>query len=94
LDPEEFALIDQLDSAATEQQILVLLERVKQEFADVELPSGRKLGDLADAELFEIQHLTVGKEAPEIEGEDAGGETFRLSDYRGKVVLLDFWGDW
>jgi hypothetical protein len=33
----------------------------------------------------------VGKQAPEITGPDAAGEVFALSDYRGKVVLLDFW---
>jgi len=36
----------------------------------------------------------VGDPAPEIEGVDADGKVFRLSDYRGKVVLLDFWGSW
>lgn len=36
----------------------------------------------------------VGKLAPEIEGEDVDGVPFKLSDYRGKVVLLDFWGHW
>jgi hypothetical protein len=39
-------------------------------------------------------HLSIGKEAPEIEGDDIDGESFKLSDYRGKVVLLDFWGHW
>src|SRR5215212_8181026 len=38
--------------------------------------------------------LNVGNEAPDIEAEDLDGETFKLSDYRGKVVMLDFWGDW
>ena len=38
--------------------------------------------------------LAVGKPAPEIEGEDIDGMAFKLSDYRGKVVLLDFWGNW
>jgi hypothetical protein len=38
--------------------------------------------------------LVVGKVAPEIVGKDIDGETFKLSDYRGKIVLLDFWGDW
>jgi len=32
--------------------------------------------------------------APEIEGTDANGKRFRLSDYKGKVVLLDFWASW
>jgi len=44
--------------------------------------------------LFEVDHLRVGKVAPDIEAEDLFGERFRLSDYRGKVVMLDFWGDW
>jgi cytochrome oxidase Cu insertion factor (SCO1/SenC/PrrC family) len=36
----------------------------------------------------------VGRLAPEIEGEDIDGVPFKLSDYRGKVVLIDFWGHW
>ena len=36
----------------------------------------------------------IGNQAPEITGEDIDGVAFKLSDYRGKVVVLDFWGDW
>lgn len=36
----------------------------------------------------------VGKVAPDIRGKDLDGKKFKLSDYRGKVVLLDFWGNW
>jgi hypothetical protein len=36
----------------------------------------------------------VGMVAQEIEGEDIDAKKFKLSDYRGKVVLLDFWGHW
>jgi hypothetical protein len=39
-------------------------------------------------------NLQIGKEAPEIEGEDIDGKRFKLSDYKGKVVVLDFWGNW
>ena len=42
----------------------------------------------------EPEGLRVGTEAPEIVGEDIGGVPFKLSDYRGQVVLLDFWGNW
>jgi len=40
------------------------------------------------------EQLTIGGTAPDIVGQDLDGVEFRLSDYRGKVVLLDFWGDW
>jgi hypothetical protein len=48
----------------------------------------------AKAQLFEMHNLAIGKVAPEIEGKDVEGKQFKLSDYRGKVVVLDFWGDW
>jgi len=33
----------------------------------------------------------AGSVAPDFTGRDVAGKTFRLSDYHGKVVLLDFW---
>jgi len=51
-------------------------------------------GALADAALFELRNLAVGKPAPDIEGEDVDGQPFKLSDYRGKVVVLTFCGNW
>ena len=52
------------------------------------------LAESASSDLFEIRNLGIGKVAPDIEGEDIEGITFKLSDYRGKVVVIDFWGDW
>lgn len=48
----------------------------------------------AKERLYVLQQLSVGKTAPEIAGADLDGVEFKLSDYRGKVVFLDFWGDW
>jgi peroxiredoxin len=45
----------------------------------------------AQAELFGIRNLSIGKEAPDVDGADQDGKRLKLSDYRGKVVLLDFW---
>jgi cytochrome oxidase Cu insertion factor (SCO1/SenC/PrrC family) len=49
---------------------------------------------LAQHPSHDPEDLAIGKVAPEIEGADVNGMPFKLSDYRGQVVLLDFWGDW
>lgn len=38
--------------------------------------------------------INVGDKAPDLIGESANGETFKLSDTKGKLVLLDFWAGW
>jgi hypothetical protein len=35
--------------------------------------------------------LARGEPAPEASGEDAEGHALRLSEFRGKVVMLSFW---
>ena len=47
-----------------------------------------KQKESARGHLFQMKNLAVGKVAPEIEGEDVDGKKFKLSDYRGKVILL------
>ena len=49
-----------------------------------------------DLQELILEHLTlgVGAVAPEIVGKNLDGNEMRLSDFRGKVVVLDFWADW
>ena len=55
---------------------------------------GKTLADVARAELRRLRNLAVGQRPPEIEGRDVDGNQFQLSDYRGRVVLLTFSGNW
>lgn len=71
------------------QQAEKYFEEVIQKHKDAE-----KLVEQAKGELFILRNLSIGKTAPEIEGEDIEGKKFKLSDYRGKVVVIDFWGHW
>jgi thiol-disulfide isomerase/thioredoxin len=37
---------------------------------------------------------TVGDQAPELSLKGLNGETIKLSDLKGKIVLVDFWASW
>jgi len=49
-----------------------------------------------ESEFFVYQYnsLNIGDNAPEFSIESPDGTYFKLSDFRGKIVLLDFWASW
>jgi len=82
-----------VNTSASLKEIESIYEDVVKSFANVRLREST-MGETARRQLYAIRNLSVGRTAPEIAGEDIDGKAFKLSDYRGKVVLLDFWGHW
>ena len=88
---EYLAALLRQDRGKVIEEAEAVFRQASEQYGRVELPGGKTVAEQADAELFAIRHLSVGKQAPDIEGEDQDGRRFKLNDYRGKVVLLDFW---
>jgi peroxiredoxin len=91
-------LVDQLrkaDRGLIEHKAEEILGRVIVDYGDVLYVDNiaatkETLAAVAERELSEIRSLSVGKKALEIDGKDVDGQPMRLSEFRGKVVLLDF----
>jgi peroxiredoxin/tRNA A-37 threonylcarbamoyl transferase component Bud32/tetratricopeptide (TPR) repeat protein len=79
---------DELFRAAEDQ-----LDNVTKNYGEVPC-GGAKLGDVARAKLSAVRHLAIGRPAQDMTGPDLDGKPIKLSDQRGKVVVLFFWADW
>jgi thiol-disulfide isomerase/thioredoxin len=43
---------------------------------------------------FQTAGIKIGDKAPEIAQENPDGKIMKLSDFKGKMVLIDFWASW
>ncbi len=85
-----------IDPEKPEREAEGIFDRTIKEFGDLQ-PMGKDfapLGEQAKGSLFEMHHLGIGRTAPQIEGEDIAGKPMKLSDFRGKVVVVSFWATW
>jgi hypothetical protein len=79
------------DEEASDEARAMAKEDLQAVMASKAVPA---LAQRAEGQLFVLENLQIGMTAPDIESNDLDGVAFKLSDYRGKVVVLDFWGDW
>lgn len=90
-DEEDEKKLPALVKEATE-----LLEAAVKEAPDAKIGNGtvaKFAGQEIDG-LKAVMNLAVGKAAPEVESLTLDGKKVKLSDYKGKVVLLDIWATW
>ncbi|MCA9213533.1 MAG: hypothetical protein KDB27_10735 [Planctomycetales bacterium] len=88
-----FLMASTLNPVTDEQRIVQMLQSVV-EFQGNVTYNTVDFKKLADGKLFSILRLKIGEEVPDIVGPDQNGTEFKLSGYRGNVIMLDFWGDW
>ena len=83
-------LKDLSDEPEVMRRRLTMLRKAIIESSDVEI-NGVSVAKMAEDELYIIRFLSKGREAPDLVGTDSGGRPMRLSDHKGKVVVLLFW---
>ena len=87
--------LTKMDAAKTMVEALAMYRTVLSTYPDVANDTRMRghtktLGEAAGTELSALENLAIGKTVPETVGRDVDAKPFRLSDYRGKVVVLDF----
>ncbi|OCX53578.1 hypothetical protein BEL04_04600 [Mucilaginibacter sp. PPCGB 2223] len=77
-----------LDKYKYEQKLVAYADVVKDKFA------GNKDVQNFVKEMEAVKPLSVGHAAPEFTLLDFDGKPVKLSDYKGKYLMVDFWASW
>ena len=77
-----------LESAKYEQQLIVYAESIKDNFKDN--PNVQRF----IKQMIEAKPISIGHKAPDFTIGGIDGKPVKLSDYKGKYVILDFWASW
>lgn len=101
---DNFILGDMLEKMGRHQDALQVYEGLEKQDSNDRYIFQRlaqvheKLGNIEIAKAYHIKFdpalALIGKSVPDFSATDLDGKPISLRDYRGKVVLLDFWAVW
>ena len=77
-----------IDQNKYELELIKYAEEVKSKF-----PNNKAVQAFVNR-MADIKVVSVGQKAPDFTLQDPAGAPVKLSDYKGKYVLLDFWASW
>ncbi len=90
----DLAEVDQLTMGAAIEQAATDLPYQRWKLHDAPLPRFAQAGAGEGGAASGTESALVGKPAPDFELETLDGSKFRLSQARGKIVVLEFWATW
>ena len=82
------------ERAEVRAQVTRMAQLVADEYSDVEVFAGDTGGEAIQPVLYALENLAIGSVLPEAGAQRVGGDRESLSQYRGSVLLLDFWATW
>lgn len=83
-----FYAMSTLDAEVAEVELISYADKIKDVFLE-----NRTVIQFKE-EVDKLRKLAVGQPAPEFEGYTPNNKTVKLSDYKGKYTLVDFWASW
>lgn len=83
-----FYAIRTLDPEIAEQEIIAYAEQIDDQFTE-----NRYVNQFKE-EAAKLKLLAVGQRAPDFEAYTPDNKVVKLSDYKGKLTLVDFWASW
>ena len=101
---DNFVLGDMFEAMDRHQEVLQIYEEMEMQHPNDRRVLQRlaklheKLGNQEIAKAYQLKYdpasALIGKSVPDFSVADLDGKPISLQDYRGKVVLLDFWAVW
>jgi thiol-disulfide isomerase/thioredoxin len=81
-------------ATASFTEISKKLADLVKDYGDCTSATHKTLAEAAKSDQYFIENLTIGKTMPDVEAELLDGKKAKISDYRGKVAVLDIWATW
>ena len=83
-----FYAISTLDPEVAEAEIIAYADKIKDQFTENRYVSQFK------EETQKLKKMAIGQPAPELVSFTPSNKEVRLSSYKGKYTLVDFWASW
>lgn len=83
-----FYVMSTLDPEMGENELIAYVDKIKNDFQNNRYVTEFKV------EVDKLRKLAIGQPGPEIQAYTPDNKMIKLSDFKGKYVLVDFWASW